>query len=300
MYPAHEPCVRVRFVRLPSGTRIRVVESGPDDGAPVLLLHGWGASIYGWRYVLRELGEGGYHAIAFDLKGHGLSDKPLGGDEYTLASMRAHVLEAMSALDIPRAAVIGHSMGGRIAAAIALSAPERVRALALLAPAGIGEVHGTALARLPFPFLAPLGPELIQRWMIEATLRACYGRAGSFTPQDVDEYWAPSQFVGSSYAALMILRRFDWRPIDAGRLAALGVPLLVVRGTLDRVVWLRDHGPLARRLPAGALLVVKDAGHLPHEEVPMQVLPPLRALLAAAGADRRGVASAVALNPDKR
>lgn len=282
MYPARVPEVRASMLTLRSGARVRVAEAGPAGGRPVFLLHGWGASIYGWRFVFPALAAAGFHAIGFDLRGHGLSDKPRDPRAYTLASMLAHALEVMDALGLERPAVIGHSMGGRLALELAMATPERVSALALLSPAGIGEVYGTTIARFPFPWLTPLAPELVRRWMITATLRACYGHVGEFTERDVDEYWAPSQFPGYARAVVELLRHFEWAPVPLARLAALRMPRLLVRGTLDRVVWLTDPQPIMRVLPSGAFRLVPEVGHLPHEEAPAPVMPMLLEFLAQA------------------
>src|SRR5215207_7736054 len=98
MYPAGVPDVTTRYVTTASGLRIRVIESGPESGKPLLLLHGWGRSAYAWRYMIEPLSRRGYHAMAVDLKGHGLSDKPSCRNEYTLASMTEHALDVLKAL----------------------------------------------------------------------------------------------------------------------------------------------------------------------------------------------------------
>ena len=76
MYPARVAEVRARWVALPDGERVRVVECGRDDAPPVLLLHGWGCSVYAWRHIAPALAAAGWKAIAMDLRGHGLSDRP--------------------------------------------------------------------------------------------------------------------------------------------------------------------------------------------------------------------------------
>src|SRR5437016_13887243 len=81
VYPAGQPDIRQRFVMLPSGVRIRVVEAGPEQGRPVLLVHGWGGSIYTFRKTISALAASGWRAIAVDLKGHGFSDKPTGAHD---------------------------------------------------------------------------------------------------------------------------------------------------------------------------------------------------------------------------
>src|SRR5437868_5996879 len=91
MFPANESGYRVSFVRLASGIRIRVVERGSESGLPVLMLPGWGSTVYIWRRNFRAIAEAGFRAIAVDLKGSGLSDKPLGESEYTSEALVAHL-----------------------------------------------------------------------------------------------------------------------------------------------------------------------------------------------------------------
>ena len=72
-YPAHDPVATSRLVRLRSGLRARVVEAGPLDGAPVVLLHGWACSAYSFRHQLPALAEAGFRAVAIDVRGYGRS-----------------------------------------------------------------------------------------------------------------------------------------------------------------------------------------------------------------------------------
>src|SRR2546430_114990 len=100
MFPAGETAYRVSLLPLRSGIRIRVVERG--TGEPVLMLPGWGSSVYLWRKNLPAVADAGYRAIAVDLKGLGLSDKPLGESEYTSDAMISHLGEILDALVLER------------------------------------------------------------------------------------------------------------------------------------------------------------------------------------------------------
>src|SRR6059058_3538933 len=96
MFPAFASHVVVRNFPLRSGVRLRVAESGPASGPPVVMLHGWGASIYMYRHALERFPRLGIRTIAVDLRGHGLSDKPLAEDSY---SLNAHCDDLDSLLD---------------------------------------------------------------------------------------------------------------------------------------------------------------------------------------------------------
>ncbi|HYD53246.1 MAG TPA: alpha/beta fold hydrolase, partial [Gemmatimonadaceae bacterium] len=98
MYPAHDHRVAARMLALPSGIHVRVVEAGPCDGRPVVLLHGWGAGAYTYRHNLPALADAGLRATAVELKGHGLSEKPSAPGEYAFGAMLGHVHEVLAAL----------------------------------------------------------------------------------------------------------------------------------------------------------------------------------------------------------
>lgn len=272
MYPAGDPTVRVRFLELPSGLRVRALESGPADGAPVFLIHGWACSVYSFRRNLGALAAAGFRVMTADLKGHGLSDKPLGRGEYETEAMVAHVLQILDALGVRRGVLVGHSMGGALALDVAMRAPERVSRVALLDPVGLGPAPIIAVVRALTPrVVAPLLPPLVRRWLVSVVLRFAYGRFGGFTSRDVDEYWAPTQFPETVLAAREMAHQFTWSPQPAERLGTLRIPALVVFGTRDRLVPARSAVRLVRALPDVRLELIDGAGHVTPEEAPARV-----------------------------
>src|SRR3954469_10442914 len=98
MFPASDPAYRVSFPRLQSGLSVRVVERGDPAGRPVLFIHGWGCSAYVFNRNLPVVADAGFRAIAVDLKGHGLSDKPVDGAAYTVDALVEHVREIVDVL----------------------------------------------------------------------------------------------------------------------------------------------------------------------------------------------------------
>ena len=108
MFPAGRPGYRVATITTGTGERVRVVESGPPDGQPVVLVHGWGCSAYSFHRIMPVLAAAGWRAIAPDLRGHGLSDTPPEESWYTLGAMTAHLLHTMDALRVEHAALIAH------------------------------------------------------------------------------------------------------------------------------------------------------------------------------------------------
>jgi len=95
VFPAGHSEYRTTFLELRSGLRIRAVERGNASGPPVVLVPGWGCSVYSFRFTMPALAQAGYRAIAVDLKGHGLSDKPSTPAEYTIDSLVEHLAEIL-------------------------------------------------------------------------------------------------------------------------------------------------------------------------------------------------------------
>lgn len=280
MWPAADPAFRVRFVRLPSGASVRVVEQGPEDGPPVLMLPGWGVCVYTFRGNMPRLAAEGCRAIAVDLRGHGLSDKPVGDGQYTLPAMVAHVQEIVAALGLDRFALVAQSMAGRIAIELALATPDRVSRLALISPVALGRVRLIGLGRLSArPVFGPLAGLAKWRRLYRLALETAYGGLGAVEPHDVDEYWAQSQFPGYIAAARSLLGHFDWNDA-AQRVDALTVPVTVFRGTRDRIVAanakkVAARARLAMRKTTEAatgglreLVILEGAGHALNEEAP--------------------------------
>src|SRR6476661_6622546 len=129
MFPGADPAYRVSFPRLRSGLRVRVVETGQVEAPPVLMLHGWGCSAYTFHRNLPAVAAAGFRAIAVDLKGHGVSDKPRGEGEYTIDSLVQHIAEILDALCIERVRLVGDSVGGALTYHFAARFPARIESL---------------------------------------------------------------------------------------------------------------------------------------------------------------------------
>ena len=278
-----------RFVTLPDGTAVRVAESGAPDAPPVLLVHGWGASLYMWRDWFAPLAERGFRAVALDLPGHGLSDKPSEKGRYRLVSLTSAVRHTIASIGLARPHVVAQSMGGTIALDLAVSGVPLLGRLVLVNPACFGHVHLLPLARRASPeVVEPVLAKLVPRWIVDRAHRRVYGDPSLITAEDVDQYWAPSQFPGYAPAMRRLLHEFTWaRPAVSTmvqRLRTLAPPTsppLVVLGTRDRLV--RDARPYAAALrKAGAPLEIYSSvggGHALNEERPREVVALVTAFL---------------------
>lgn len=279
MFPAGAAGIRTRLVTLRRGLQLRVAESGAGDAPPVLLLHGWGASIYMWRAWLAPLANLGYRALAVDLPGHGLSDKPEDAEAYRLASLVQVVRELLDVEQLARVDVVAQSMAGTIALELALGGESRISRLALVNPARFGSIPLLGITPLmQFDFVGRMMPHLLTRGSVARAHRLVYGDPSCITQHDIDQYWAPSQFPAYSRALWRLALHFDWGrpPVDemAVRLRSLSRRVQVILGGRDRLVG--DARPYVDSLMAhGAPLaasVVESGGHAVNEEYPRKVL----------------------------
>ena len=151
MYPSGEPGVEKLILELPEGERVRCAIAGLPGGPPIVLVHGWGASLYGYRQVLPALAADGCRAIAVDLHGYPLGAPPAGPGStlHTTAAMTARLGAILDCLRVHRPILVGHSMAGRLVIEHAFAHPRSVRAVLPLAAIGIGRLRRGAASAPP-------------------------------------------------------------------------------------------------------------------------------------------------------
>ncbi len=263
-YPAGTPFRAVS--RTVDGTQLRMIDSG--TGTPVVLIHGLGGSIYAWRQALPALATAGYRVIAFDNRGLGFSEKPAHG--YSTAAYAKLTVALLDSLHISSAVLVGHSMGGVIAAEVALAHPDRVRGLVLIDAAGYGMRWPAVLKIARWPFVGAIATTFRARWITARILRSTYADPAKVTEADIDQYYAPVPDPNFGRALRGVLREFRFDSLD-GRLGALQTPTLVVWGEADRWIPLRDGTRFGQDLPRAVFAVVPRTGHNAPEESPTEV-----------------------------
>jgi pimeloyl-ACP methyl ester carboxylesterase len=239
--------------------------SGQGRGEPVLLLHGWGVSSQSLTAVQEMLGDS-HQAVAVDLPGFGWSQRPpaaWGTGEYA-----RHVVGFMDALGMARAAVLGHSFGGRVAIRMAVEHAPRVSRLVLVASAGIRPPRGVRyqvrvrtvkLARGLFGLRVwgRLGPRLIAR-LTERVGSRDYRAAGAMRP------------------TLVKVVNEDLAPL----LPAIRVPTLILWGDRDEEVPRSAVDRMGGAIPGARVVVLPGAGHFPFQDAPEAFARELRAFMA--------------------
>lgn len=263
-YPASIPGVSARSIVV-NGESVRIVEAGDAGSFPIVLLHGWGASAYNYRGIMKPLADAGYHAIAPDLRGHGWSTTQLAGGAWSREGMVEWLRQLLDTLGIGACVVVGQSIGGALALDAAAAMPDRVRAVVLLAPIGFTTVRRVLLARM-FPWVRiPTTP----RWIVASILRDIYGSRGQWTEHDLDEYWIPLRRGDVVRAVLQSAREFDFTPRDPAPLR--GCRIVARFGELDRLIPHAVAMRHASRFEGADVSVLRGVGHVPAEEVPDEI-----------------------------
>jgi len=248
------------------GTKIRYIDAG--RGPPVVFLHGLGASMYAWRKNLAAVAGAGFRAIAFDNRGFGLSDKPPA--PYDNAAYAHLVIGLLDSLGVSDAVLVGHSMGGAIAAEVAIEYPQRVRGLVLVGSAGLGAREPLLFRVARWPVLGPVVLAFRGRGFTARLLRATYFDPTKVTEADVDQYYAPVAQPAYGRALRGALRQFQFDGLE-GRLDKILAPTVVLWGEEDRWVPLGVGRALAAAITRSAFVSVPRAGHSVQEEAPDEV-----------------------------
>jgi pyruvate dehydrogenase E2 component (dihydrolipoamide acetyltransferase) len=235
--------------------RLRFLRQG-EGGEPLLMLHGFGGDLNNWLFVAPALAAE-RTVYALDLPGHGGSSKDVGpGDLDFLVGAARQFLDAQG---VERVHLAGHSLGGLVAASLALEAPERALSLTLVASLGLGqEINREYIEGF-------IGAE--SRRELKPVIQLLFADPHLVTRQLVDDVLKYKRIDGVDEALRTIAAgAFGEKGqlvVIADRLSDVGVPLLVVWGREDRII----PAAHAEAAPEGAEVHVLDGrGHSPHME----------------------------------
>jgi len=258
------------------GTRIRYVEAG--HGPAVILIHGLAASLYAWRHTIAPVAGAGYRVIAYDNRGFGFSGRPSRG--YSNRDYVDLLLSLLDSLEIGDAVLVGHSMGGAIAAETALARPDRVRGLVLVDAAGVGVRWPFLLRIARWPVVGALFERFRSRGVTARILKALYADPSRVTEQDIDQYYAPVVEPGFARSLRSVLGAYRFDSLRE-RLENIGVPTLVMWGASDRVIPAAVGRGMVDHLQVGAFVSFPNAGHALPEELPLDFNRVLLAFLSS-------------------
>jgi pimeloyl-ACP methyl ester carboxylesterase len=262
---------------LVDGVRLRVRDTGRRDAPAVILIHGFGASLETWEPWAQAL-SAHYRIIRFDLPGFGLTGPDPTGD-YTDAREVKILADMMDKIGLPRASLIGNSLGGRIAWNFAAQHPDRVTRLVLISPDGFAS-PGFPYDKAPkTPLMMRLLPYVAPRGLLKANLAAAYGRPSALRESTVTRYRDLLLAPGVRPAILARLGQVILRD-PAPTLARITAPVLLLWGEKDAMIPISNAADYLRDLPHATLVRLPGLGHVPFEEDSGASLTPVEPFLA--------------------
>ncbi len=250
-----------RFVEISDG-KIHYVQSG--RGPHLILIHGIGASLYSWRFVIPLLSSR-YTVTAIDLAGFGQSFKDP-SQSYDVHSQSVRVLQILDQLKIERGFLVGSSMGGAIAMWLTHQRPDRFPRVICMAPAahpGLvpkGTQYLSPVARLMNPAIRPS--------TVSAIMKVVITRRELINSDTVQSYLAPYRQDRNAIKTFMRATHILSDPRVFEALSEIKNPILIMWGQKDRLVSRRRIDMMLKRLKRGELVIHPNVGHHPMEDDP--------------------------------
>lgn len=279
-----------KFIEV-AGCRIHYTDEG--EGPPILMLHGLGAHMHYMRRPLLETMGQGFRVVAMDRPGAGYSTRAKGMDGRLTEQARV-VAALIDRLGLDRPLMVGHSLGGAVALALALDHPEKVRGLALISPLTHFEQDPPKQFR-PLAIHSPL-----KRRLIAYTI--AIPMALKNAPRTIDFVFGPQQppadFATDGGAMLgmrpvhffgmvtdLVAIEHDLPNLER-RYGELAIPVGVLFGTADKVLNHSWHGlDLETSIPGVDLEILEGVGHMPQYADPQRVAAFIRRIAARAFAE---------------
>ena len=233
------------------GLAIRVRRLG--TGTPVLVLHGWGASIEAMQLITDELARTGYEAVAIDFPGHGKSDPP--PQAWQVSDFKECLLRLMDELRMARAHVVAHSFGGRVTIKLASENAGRVDRIVMTGAAGLpprrtaGQKARMRLAAIGKRVKSVLGDSPLSRWLES---RWVHHVASA-------DYRAASGVMRSTLVNIVGEDLTD-------HLKRIAAPTILIWGSEDHDAPLSSGETMARLIPGAELVVLQGGGHFAYAE----------------------------------
>lgn len=245
------------------------------DGKPLLLIHGYGAAMWVWEKQIEALSQS-YRVYVLDLIGHGFSDRPK--VSYTPETYVHFLRDFMDGVGIEKATLIGNSMGGGIAWAMAILYPERVDRLVLIncvPPDVLHQVKNESFRTLvaikdipilPYLVIAARGKNSI-RWI----LLECVSNIKLITPEVVNRQYPLSKIKGSTWVLYSTFKHAEEALKLKDQLSMIHKPTLFIWGERDLIFPPQVGEALHQAITGSKFLKIEKSGHIPMWETPDEV-----------------------------
>lgn len=270
------PFEESRFADI-GGTKIHYrlwVPEGDINGR-VMMIHGLGGSTFSWIQSVDVLVKKGFMVLLVDLPGFGYSDRSPGIDHSQAGRSRIlwQLAETVTDYDNDKSEgdwiLVGHSMGGGTAAAMAILKQDKTKALVLVAGALFDNTNTAARLLIRYPPMARWARVLLEKYAINperisSFLSSAYGRTPS--ADEIDGYLEPLRLPGTSYTMIDMIKTAKNEPVDD--LKQLKLPVLGIWGENDTWVPLSNAYRIKEHIPHMSLYVIDDSAHCPMETHP--------------------------------
>jgi 3-oxoadipate enol-lactonase len=247
---------------------LAVAISDVGDGPPVVLLHGFACGKRMWFHQTLAL-KNRFRVVAYDQRGHGLTDAPAVATDYSAALLARDLVGVLDGLKIERAAIVGFSLGGGPALALAAAKPERVSRL-VLADVGAGAddpVKIEGMARRWVTLIAQGEVDELVCDMLRSELFKVYARRNARRREHMAALIRATPIDGLRFTLSEVLAKRKSLFRLTGLLKSVRVPTLVVVGQQDYVCS-KAARLLAQTIPNAALKIIEDSGHMSPLEQP--------------------------------
>jgi pimeloyl-ACP methyl ester carboxylesterase len=263
-----------------AGVQTHILSGGA--GAPIVFLHGLGASSYSWRHLLPAFAQ--TNAVyAPDFPGYGRSDKPRDFD-YTFGGFARWLHAFLDEFGLTKSVLVGNSMGGDVSLFLALQTPKRISRFAMIgSPVNTNNIP-QLIWTMRRPFIGRILEPLLGRWTVRIVAPTAFWDRSLITEEVLDEYSLALGTADGRHAVAENIRRC-LSPELAGYIARypeLEPPVLFIRGEHDHVVDDASAEEFCRTVPHGRFLRIPGCGHVPQEEKPQAVISAIAEFLAAA------------------
>ncbi len=260
-----------------NGIALRIRDTGPKSAPALILLHGFGGSLETWEPWARVLDKT-YRVIRMDLPGFGLTG-PDPTNNYTDDRAIALISGLMDHLRIPKATLIGNSLGGRIAWHFAAAYPARTDKLILISPDGFAS-PGFDYGKAPkIPFIMKLLPYTLPKFLLRANIAIAYANPKNLSETTVTRYRDMMLAPGDRAAMLTRMSQTILTP-PTPILAKIQAPTLLLWGAKDSMIPISNAADYQRAIPHASFVALPTLGHVPFEEAPAASLPPVLTFLA--------------------
>lgn len=265
-----------RIEKKPTQATIQLHYEEKGSGETLLLLHGLGESSFTWRYLVDDLAKQ-YRVISLDMKGFGQSPKPKDG-RYSIYDQAIMVKQFIEQQKLNNVTLVGHSLGGGVALALTLMAEQEawnVERLVLINAAAYKQNLPSMLRDLAKPVVGDIGI-----YMVSTTKQAKQAYKFAFyndmkiPAEGVKEFARNLMRPRSRYVFLQSTKQLIPEDIEAvsQQYSDIKQPSLIIWGYHDAVVHRRNAERLHKDLANSTLKLIRNAGHMPQEETPKQVL----------------------------